>query len=304
MIKRARPVQPSAPAEEKFSALSKWIPASANAILTADIYKIAQSSLWDNIMQSGAFNFWKYLKAQGIDFKSDIGMFTAFMEISSPSKTRGPVLLIQGGFHQDIIVSRVKEQALQDELDLISEKYKGITIYSEKTDGENLSNSYAFAAIDDGIIAIAGSDNLKWIIDDGPKKSGRTDHFKNIVDWNVPIWGKMIIDEGLSASLPPPWNEIDSLELDADLAEDIAARLTVNLKEGGDVKRLKNALEGFIAIEALQRLDDKKVLNVIDKISIKEAGKSITIEIPQDLKLLNLLILKGAEEDETENEDD
>lgn len=305
LIKRSQPIQPSAKTEDKFDSLSQWIPDSTNAVVIVDVYRLASSKLWNKLLQSKESTIKNYFKIPGIDFKSDIGMIVAFMEIFSPAKVNGPVLLIQGGFHQDLVISRIIEEAKTDKINLPEEKYKDFVIYSENPDdadkdtGDKKQNPSAFVAIGDGIIAMGSPENLRWIIDNRPKKAGPRAALTQGVNWEEAVWGRMTVTDTLKNALPPPWNQINSIQLGANVQDDIGARLVVGVDKGADAGRLKSMIEGLIAIEALQRLDEKEILHLIDTITIKETDGGVVVEIPEDAKFLSTLFPEDREADET-----
>jgi hypothetical protein len=291
-------IQPSEVTEKKFKALSKWIPQEANAIIVVDIYHLSQSDLWSDLINLGRRKLLSRIEAAGINFKSDIGMMAVFMEIKTIGRIKGPVILIQGGFNQELIIERIKKQALEENLELISKEFEGFNIYSEAANTGAFGTSFAFVALKSGLLAAGKVSDLKWIIDSSSKKSALVDDLKKDLSLEKPVWGRFVISEILSTSIPQPWRGITSVRVEAHVKEDLEAQIVAELSDASLTAPIKTALEGFKALEAIQLMNKVEMMDIIDKIKIEESGKKIIISIPKDLKLLNLILSNEANKTE------
>lgn len=299
-IKRDKPVQPSASSEEKFSEIARWVPENANVIIAIDIYRVAQSELWNNTIKTKLPALWNYFKIEGLDFKSDIGMLTILMDISHPENIKGPLGIIQGGFNQDLLISRAKNLASKENINFSKEIYKDFAIYSEKVSQTIPQLNQAFAPIGNGLIAMGQPKDLKWLIDNSQKK--KQNALVKDVSWATPIWGKAASTKELSSPLPKPWNQISAIYLNAAIANDMNMKIVLSLYEESESTTIKNALEGFLVIEALSWLDNETLLNAIEKISITTTGNSVTIDIPEELNLLKMITKQNLPETEIETD--
>jgi hypothetical protein len=301
-FKKETILQPSESSEKKFQLISKWIPPSTNAIIVIDIFRLSHSGLWNDLVNLGKKTVWKNLENAGINFQSDIGMAAVFMEILGAGKIKGPVMLIQGGFNQDIILTRIKSAAAQSKVKLRDEKYKGYKLYSEDEKAGVFGTPYAFALLKNGIIAAAKADDLRWMIDHKPENASALSYLNTGSSVMNPVWGKLFVSDGTSSTLPPPWNGIERVSLEAAIDDDIQAAIVAETKSEKDAKALKTTLDGFKAIEAIQLTDDKNMLETIDKIAIKEIETRVTIEIPKELGLLKLILSKNSDNPNKEDE--
>ena len=228
-----------------------------------------------------------YFKTPGLDFKSDIGLITIFLKVTSPTEVQGPVVLIQGGFHQDLIVSRIKQETSNSGIELKFEDYNKIKIYTEVKTADLEVNPYSFAALDNGVIVIGKKENVKWVIDSKPvKKAGA---LTDGIEWNGALWGRFKPSAELSPLLPLPWNDVEYVSLVAGLENGISATLEIDVKPDGAKDKVKSSIEGLKAIEALQIEDNMKMLTVIEKITVEEKGNRIIARIPEDLQLLEII---------------
>jgi len=307
LIKRERPTQPSAPAAEKFAAMSRWIPASSNAVVAADVYQLSKSRFWKRITESRPFRFFELIQKQGINLVTDIGMICLFAEVQSITSFKGPVLLLQGGFNQDLILTRIKSEALKEGLGLKEEVYKDEKIYAKQDSESDGLAQQALSAIDDGIIALGSVQNLKWMIDNKKGKEAKSHSTLAPSTWDYPVWGVIKTEGTLKSSLPAPWNAIDQIELKAKITDDLAAAFSMTLSNPASTDALVGSLEGFRALEIIEYLDEPETLHTIEQITIGQEEGSIVVRLPENLKVLHHIFEpkkdKEGEEGEKESEE-
>ncbi len=301
LIKRERPVQSSASAADKFTALSRWIPATSNAVVAADVYQLSKSKFWKRITESRPFRFFELIQKQGINLVTDIGMICLFAEIQSITTFKGPILLLQGGFHQDLILSRIKSEALKEGLGLKEETYKDKTIYFEPVSDSKGIVSQALTAIDDGIIALGSVQNLKWMIDNKKGKETKAHSALAPSTWDYPVWGVIRTEGALKSSLPFPWNTIDQIELKAKIVDDLSMTFSIALGNPSSADALVGSLEGFRALEIIEYLDEPETLHTIEQITIDKKEGSVVVRLPENLKVLHH-IFEPKKEKEGEEE--
>ena len=294
LIKRHKALPASASTEDKMELVMEWMPSSANLRIYADLYKIQISKLYEKFMKTRGNIIWRYLGTPALNLSSDIGMMSLFMEIK-PDEIRGPVLIIQGGFLQDLIVTRIKKEAESESEKLSEETYNEFHIFSES--GEEIEEPQSFMTLTDGLMAVGKKENLKWLIDS--KKDGH--ETKMIVSGNeegrYPIFGALITGEELRDKLPSPLNMIESVDLKANISGDLSARLKIALIKGGNIEKIISTLEALKAIEAIQWLTETETLRTIEKINIFAKDGIVYVEIPEDLRLLTIFMNSYREND-------
>lgn len=294
-FKKEKILAPSEPSAKKFALISKWIPQTANGIVTLDVYRLSNSPFWNNLINLGKENIFKNIENAGLNTKSDIGMIVLVVDIDTLDKLKGPLMLVQGGFNQDLIVSRIKSQANKEGIKLTSQRYNDYKIYFEDDKNGIFGTPYAFTALGNGIIVFAKTNDIKWIIDNKSKDMKKLPSFIQNKDLNIPTWGKIIFSDDLRKTIPPPWNTIGNISFAADLNEELEAQIMATVIEGAETEPLKNTLEGFKALEAIQMLDNKDVLNTLDNVTITENENMVIVDIPKKAKIMNLIFTNKKE---------
>lgn len=303
-IKREQPILSSASTKDKFNSIRKWLPEEINTILAIDTYKLSDLKLTTFERLKNSHWLKLFIGANLLDLKSEVGLMVVAMSITNFSDIKGPIFFLQGGFHQNLMLSKIESQAKQDGIKIKIDKYKKHSIYSEFSNEEN-RKEYAFSPIDSGIIVMAKTDDIKWIIDTKRKK----DDISEETEIESPIWGYIKIVPNLKQYAPEPWNSISEIDLSANIKADISAKIIITTFPDSNNTQLISSLEGLKALEAIQKLDDISMLEAIEMITITEENKKIIINIPEELNLINRLlnntkeVSKETEPDETETTD-
>lgn len=238
-----RPIDPSAPLNEKWSKVEKWVPSNTRYIVIADINKISLSPFYKEV------------------FTKDPGKKLSLISFIDPASRAGIVVFaddlvfIGGRFEKNTAVQLIKGMMNDDNKVVAEERYNGKTIYRSE------SSDSAFAFLEKYLICYGDAKNIKTLMDE--KAGGKITPPK--VDTSFPLWAHI---NGKLES----YSKITDATLTAELDGALKLKATAPFATEKEAIAVEEEAVGIKTLKTLEYADEPWISDIIDGISIARKG--------------------------------